>query len=316
MYQSTMHPTLYTPATMELPKILALANRVRNKTGVWRMVLCTEDSIHENDVPEALERIRALLSNLHADTPVCLYVRVRNPQVLAQVLEMPDVTRLTGFVVPKADAATFPQFADQLTGTDFRLMPILESRFMPDLYFRHELRSMFKDGRYHGMIDCLCIGANDLMGHHGIRRANQDFTVYDTPVGKTIMDIANEFRGVDGFTVTAPVFELYDPQYGELFRREARQHVMNGLFGQTVINLVHLLPLRDLYSVTPDDLASAQSILGSGRAVYGLNGRMDEYATHWKWAKMVLERHQLFGRADQVKRDSLLLEAYTTPSLT
>jgi citrate lyase beta subunit len=319
MYQSVLHPTLYSPATTEPHKILALANRIRENTGVWRMVLCTEDAIREDELPSALHNVRALLADMSSETPVAIFVRVRNPEVMAAVLDMPGAEKLTGFVVPKAAPESYSHYADQIVEhSSFRLMPILEAPQMIDRHFRESLRGVLTDQRYRSQIDCLRIGANDLMGRLGIRRDDKEFTVYDTPVGATIHDIINEFRGVAGFTITAPVFELYGDQYGELFRKEARQHVMNGLFGQTVINLVHLLPLRDMYSVKPDDLASAQSILESSSAVKGLNGRMDEHATHWKWAEMILERHRLFGRTDKVRRetrrDMFLMEAYTTPT--
>ena len=298
MSTSVLHPTLYTPATTPVGKIIDLVNGFANRdknAAVYRVVLCTEDSIREDDVPGALQTIRTVLAALNPDSGVTVYIRVRNPDVLAQVLDMPWVDRLRGFVVPKADPQGFPLYAEQLVGTDFAVMPILESEHMMDRGFRDSLRSVLTDLRYRSAIDCLRIGANDLMGHLGIRRDDMQFTIYDTPVGQTIFAIVNEFRGLGHFTITAPVFECHAPEFDDLLRREVRQHMMNGLFGQTVIHPRHIRIIRDLYKVPVKDLESAIGILGSDAAVSGVHGKMDERATHLKWAELIAERNRLFG---------------------
>jgi citrate lyase beta subunit len=292
MSQSTLHPTLYTPAIMEASKLIKLVNH-DVMSGVWRMVLCTEDSIREEDIPEALDTIRVVLAAKRRDSGVAVYVRVRNPDVMAQVLALPNSDKLEGFVIPKADPASFPLYADQVWGSHFRLMPILESHLMFMDSFRTTLREVLK--QYRDQIECLRIGANDLMGHLGIRRDDELFTIYDTPVGNLIFQIINEFRGVDGFTITAPVFECFDEKYDHLLLREVRQNMLNGLYGQTVIHTRHMRLIRDAYRVTQDDLGSAEGIVRTDTAVLGLNGKMDERATHINWAELMIERHKMFG---------------------
>lgn len=295
MTTSTLHPTLYTPATMQADKMIKLVNHDDGMNGVWRIVLCTEDSIREEDIPWALETIAEMLAAKRRDSGVAVYVRVRNPEVMAQVLALPNVDKLEGFVIPKADPQSFPLYADQIANSSFRLMPILESHLMFNDGFRASLRAVL--GLYREQIECLRIGANDLMGHLGIRRDDLMFTVYDTPVGNLIHQIITEFRGVDGYTITAPVFECFDEKYDRLFLREVRQHMMNGLYGQTVIHPRHVRPIRDAYRVSKSELESAEGIVGTSTAVLGLNGKMDERATHFKWAELIIARHRLFGDA-------------------
>jgi citrate lyase beta subunit len=299
MSQSTLHPTLYTPAIMAADKQIKLVNHDDGMNGIWRIVLCTEDSIREEDIPEALDTMRTVLAAKRRNSGVAVYVRVRNPEVMAQVLTLPNADKLEGFVIPKADPASFPLYADQVAGRDFRLMPILESHLMFNDGFRASLRAVL--GLYRDQIECLRIGANDLMGHLGIRRDDELFTIYDTPVGNLIYQVINEFRGVDGYTITAPVFECFDQKYDPLLLREVRQHMMNGLYGQTVIHTRHLRPIRDAYRVSDDDLKSAQGIVGTSTAVLGLNGKMDERATHFKWAELIIERHRMFGDAEAIQ---------------
>lgn len=298
MYQSPLHPTLYTPATSSPDKLVGLANNAIPGHGIWRVVICTEDSILSDQLPLALTNIGEMLNHMDDSSPISVFVRVRNPEVLSRLLAHRHIAKLTGFVVPKADPDSFPAYADQVVGTGFRMMPILESQHMTGRHYRESLRSVFTDARYIRLIDCLRIGANDLMGYLGIRRDAAEFTVYQTPVGVTIYEIINEFRGMGGFTITAPVFECFEPRYDDLFRREVRQHIMNGLFGQTVIHPRHLRPVRDMYKICPQDLESARSILQHDTAVNGMHGRMDEHSTHWMWAQKVVERYELFGGSD------------------
>lgn len=293
---SVLHPTLYTPATTAPAKSIDLVNGMSKIDGIWRIVLCTEDSIREDQVPDAIENLRVVLAGMDPNGGRAVYVRVRNPEVMAKVLALPHVEKLRGFVIPKADPASFPLYAGQIAGSDFYLMPILESHLMFDRHFRETLRSILMTEGYIEKIECLRIGANDLMGHLGIRRDTAQFTVYDTPVGNLIYEIINEFRGQAGnFAVTAPVFELFQPAHDALLLKEVAQHMMNGLLGQTVIHPRHVRIIRDAYKVSANELTSAQGILSDTAAVTGLFGRMDERATHLKWAERIVERHDLFG---------------------
>lgn len=308
MHQSTFHPTLYTPATTPLDKLLALANGERSGHGVWRLVICTEDSVAPDDVDFALINIAKMLSQIDAETPVCNFVRVRNHDVLTHVLDLDGIDKIDGFVVPKATPEGFVKYAQPLVGSGFKLMPIIETCETRDYRFREELRAAFCEPSYRPLIDCVRIGGNDLMGHLGIRRpTNNDHTIYTTPVGGTIFDVVNEFRGLAGFEVTAPVFECFAPRYDDLFRDEVKRHVLNELFGQTVIHPRHLRMLRDLYKVNVNDLQSARNIVESTKAVEGCQGRMDELTTHLVWAQRIIERFELFGDDEHSGTESGLL---------
>jgi citrate lyase beta subunit len=295
-----MHPTLYTPATTPPLKLFKLASGV-TLPDLRRLVVCTEDSVAEEDLLLALSNVEALLKRFQPKE-CAVYIRARNATIMEALLGLPGIEKVTGFVIPKANPSTFPGFADLVTqsnstrSTSFTLMPIMESIFLPDQAFRNELRAMFDSDPYKSLIECLRIGANDLMGYHGIRRDPHEFTVYNTPVGLTISTILNEFRVLSGFTVTAPVFECFSPDYDKAFQLEARESITAyQLFGQTLIHPRHLQIILDMYKVSDADNISARSILASSRAVNGLDGRMDERATHYLWAQHIVERADLFG---------------------
>ena len=105
--------------------------------------------------------------------------------------------------------------------------------------------------------------------------------------------------------------ECFDEKYDRLFLREVRQHMMNGLYGQTVIHPRHVRPIRDAYRVSKPELESAEGIVGTSTAVLGLNGKMDERATHLKWAELIIARHRLFGDAlpKKVKKSKKFIAA-------
>ncbi len=314
MYQSHMHPTLYMPAKLAPSKLLQVINEhtvtfgkegapgdVDSFDNVRRVVICTEDSVSDEELPQALINLGDTLENIDENAQVCVYVRVRNQDVFKYVLELPGITNVTGFVIPKAEPVSFPQYADQLVDSEFLLMPILEASNMVALSFREHLREILMN--YKERIDCVRIGANDMLGHLGIRRDPHQLTVYEGPVGQTILAVINEFRGINRFAITAPVFECYGSQYDMLFRRELHRSVSYGLFGQTTIHPRHLRIISDLYRVANDDLVSARSILDSDAAVNGLNGRMDEKSVHSEWAKQIVDRAALFGTASPAALD-------------
>lgn len=306
--QSILQPTLYMPLTMKTDKFRKVLNIRTRGTGIYRVVGCLEDSVLEQDLPVALANLKKVVKVLRADAMVSFFVRVRNPEMMKLILDFEGIDKIAGFVTPKADPDEFPLYAEQVlqSGMEFLIMPIMEAPRTTDRYFREALKSVFQDARYYDMIDGLRIGANDLMGDLGIRRDPSEFTVYQTPVGNTIMNIINEFRSGDDkqFTITAPVYEGFGRRYAKIFHKEIRQHIMNGLFGQTVIHTNQIRPLRDAYKVSLEDLDSARSILAHERAVSGLQGRMDEHTTHWRWAQTIVARFDLFG--DENTSESLL----------
>lgn len=291
----TMWPTLYTPATLNTDKLVTLMNGVN--PFVRRLVICTEDSVAERDVKAAIRNVEAALKRFAPSSNCQVFIRARNAKVLTALLQLDGIGKVTGFVIPKAHYDTFPGFAEQIIahGSDFRLMPIMESQRLPDAAFRSRLRDTFEYEPYKELIDCLRFGANDLMGYQGMRPDRSRLTVYDVVTGNLLAAVLNEFRGLWGFAVTAPVFECFGEDYDKWFRREVRRHIGNELFGQTVIHPRHLPLLFDLYRVKQRRAESAIGIVYSDDAVIGRHGAMDEKYTHGLWAKNTLRRALMFG---------------------
>jgi citrate lyase beta subunit len=294
---------LYSPATMEPKRLLNYAEG--NNEYVRRFAICTEDAVAASRLDEGLDNLRETLDGYEPNENTDVFVRVRNPGVTEEVLAMDGVHKLKGFVIPKSNPETYPDWAERIRDRDpnFRIMPLLESRGMHDPAYRKDLREVFADPQHRGQIDCLRIGANDLMNNLGMHRPDPPRTIYDNRVlGSLIGDIVNEYSGVEGFQITAPLFEhfKFDGPDGEaltdLFRREVETHVDHSLFGQVVIHPSQLPMLWEMYKVTERNLRHANHVITEkDKAVASDEGQLLSTQTHASWAGKVLLRAEMFG---------------------
>src|SRR3546814_8468412 len=63
------------------------------------MVVCLEDAIRDDQVPRAVEGLSSLLMELAGKpSDLMIYVRPRNLRMLTQLLQLPNIDRVTGFV--------------------------------------------------------------------------------------------------------------------------------------------------------------------------------------------------------------------------
>lgn len=229
--------TLYSPATRPH---LARDIRAQAARGVVSMVLCLEDSIADDEVPEAEVNIVRQLRELHRqDTggvlPM-LFVRTREagqiPDLVARL--GPAARLLSGFVLPKFTAMHGTAFleavikAEQLAGPAGRrlyAMPVVESPEVLHLESRQTaLRGIARVlDQYRERVLAVRLGVTDLCAAYGLRRS-PDMTAYDVQlVAAAIGDVVNVFGRADGsgFTVTGPVWE-YFRQQERLFKPQLR----------------------------------------------------------------------------------------------
>jgi citrate lyase beta subunit len=296
-----LKPVLYTPAfsaRMDSPeKILdlMLAGETPEDGGPHRQVIDLEDSVLEEDVPQALAQLSRALEE-YEPTETGVFVRVRDMMVAEQVLDMAGVEKIEGLVIPKVEEDVWPDWAglvEDYTDAKLSVIPILEAPAMVDPGFRQALLGalLANDDR----IDSLLLGSNDLMQAMNMRR-DKKLTLWETPKIGTLLDtIALEF-GSD-FEVSAPVFDNIAAKYDEVFKEEVRRSLAAQLMGQIIIHPRHLHILTtEMYPVDPMDLAEAEVILDTeAKAICAHGGRMLEPATHSNWAQRIKARAEVFG---------------------
>ena len=247
--------TLYCPATR--PELAADIEKAARR-GVMSMVVCLEDAIGDDEVPEAEANLVAQLRDLHArraddrdgrgerdggrsvDGVPLLFVRVRDPRQIGDIAARlgPAAELVSGFVLPKFTAPSGGAFLDALedtaarTGLPLLAMPVLES---PEAVHSESRTEVLHDvarllAKHRDRVLAVRIGATDMSAAYGLRRP-PDLTIYDIrPVAAAITDIVNVLGRADGsgFVVTGPVWEYFSA--GErMFKPQLRQSPFEAL---------------------------------------------------------------------------------------
>ena len=280
------------------------------------LAFCLEDAVAENGVKKAESRLAKTLSYIaehRSEQMPLLFVRVRNCSQFNRLTSFlgKSTDLLTGAIFPKFDLTNAAEYC-AITGkinsdreTPLFIMPILESESIMRLSTRKRtllgLRELL-DG-YKEYVLNIRVGAMDFCNLHGLRRTiNQ--TVYDIAIVRDVLsDILTVFA--DDYIVSAPVWEYFsdasdDKTWSIGMENELRLDIANGFIGKTVIHPSQLPIVRKWMQPTTTDVKDAAAILnwkddslGVAKSVKG--NRMNELATHQKWAKKVLTLAKIYG---------------------
>lgn len=256
------------------------------------MIFCTEDAVSHTEVDSSLRHLGLCLQGFR-DTPTRFrFIRARNPEILARLLELPDIEKVDGFVLPKFNETNFHAYFDQLRGTAFKVMPTLETPDVFDVGAMKELRQGFLQDDIFARILMLRIGGNDLMNLLGIRRP-RNMTLYETPLGLVIAQLVTVFNPY-GFSLAAPVFEYLDDAV--TLQKEIRLDLAHGLIGKTAIHPTQVPVIEAMYSVDSEDYEMALALnQSSSPAVFRMHDAMCEVATHKEWGQGIIDRQRYYG---------------------
>jgi citrate lyase beta subunit len=274
------------------------------------MIFCTEDSVRLDQLQEALQNLRESL-RLFRPTEALRFIRVRNPQVMAEVLRMPGIENVNGFVLPKATRKNINRYLELLSKDDgFLLMPTLEDAdvFIPSemVKFRDQLLKSSVRGR----ILSLRIGGSDLLHQLGVRRSPRR-SVYDTALGTAIAMLSGIFIP-HGFNLSAPVFEGL--AFPRVLAQEVERDLLHGLFGKTAVHPDQIPQIEKSYMVAAKDVEMATLMLEhSAPAVFRMHDTMCEAATHRNWARSILDRARIYGVVGKPRTGAKLLSFPQTP---
>lgn len=286
--------TLYVPATNPV----AIAMAYGSIDELRSMVVCLEDAVRDDQVPEAIKGLKNLLAAL-SDKPsdLSIYVRPRDLPMLSRLLQMDGIEHITGFVLPKVTTQTLPVWLTVLMQSEHRIMPTIEGEEAFDRFALARMCDQLKP--YAERVAAVRIGGNDILALLGIRRSRYR-TAYDGPLGAVIRDIAGTFIP-NGFSVAAPVFEHFSSP--DILRREIEQDIEHGLLTKTAIHPDQVPIIHSVYRPDAYEMAEARAILSQDApAVFGSNGSMCEPATHAPWAGQIIKRAQIHGIAGPVEQ--------------
>ncbi|MDP2177222.1 HpcH/HpaI aldolase/citrate lyase family protein [Methylicorpusculum sp.] len=286
---------LYVPALH--PDLLKIANAEKIPF-IRSMIICTEDAIFERDVNKSLEQLRQFLPFIQTMDSRYRFIRVRNPQVLRRILDLPGIENINGFVLPKFDNHNRESYLKELRNTRFLIMPTLESSdvFIPSAM--RELALSLTEDPMRSRIILLRIGGNDLLNLIGLRRP-RGVTLYETPIATVISQLVITFRPL-GFSLSAPVFEYLADR--DTLNREIDLDLAHGLVGKTAIHPSQIPLIENRYAVSGQDYREALSILDEqGPAVFKMHEAMCEISTHSNWARQILTRYDVYGQDDMIR---------------
>jgi len=256
------------------------------------MIFCTEDAVRLDQLDEALQNLRAALP-LFRPTKALRFIRVRNPQVMGEVLRMPGIKNVDGFVLPKATRKNIGRYLELLSKNDgFLLMPTLEDA---DVFVPSEMvkfRNLLLKASVRGRVLSLRIGGSDLLHQLGVRRSPRR-SVYDTALGGAIAMLSGIFIP-HGFNLSAPVFEGL--AFAKVLAQEVERDLLHGLFGKTAVHPDQIAQIEKAYRVEAKDFEMATLMLEqSAPAVFRMHDTMCEAATHRHWARAILDRARIYG---------------------
>lgn len=226
LLQYCLGATLYMPATKDI--IGAIKNK--KLPGLTSMVMCFEDAIEEDELPDAENNVISFLDNIHSamdsgslnyeDIPL-FFLRIRNPvqfKYFAEKLLDRHIKLITGFVFPKFTSSNGYLYLNYLESLNSNLnevlygMPILESKAIAlketRTYELTAVRNLLKP--YQDLILNIRVGATDFSSIFGVRRGI-NYTIYDImTVRDCLSDILNFLNREDeDYVVSAPVWEYF-----------------------------------------------------------------------------------------------------------
>lgn len=305
--------SLYVPAIHKDLISISSGEKILHLRSIF---FCTEDSIHDEEVDYALENLATTLKYLSTlSEPLEIieknnlsenfqtlptqisrpfpFIRPRNPKVLERILKIPHIDCVRGFILPKFTLENMQEWLNILEKyPNFYFMPTLESIDVFDFEKMYALKNALLASSLSHKILVIRVGGLDLFNLLSIRR-DCNFTIYETALAHCLRQLICIFKPV-GFNLSSPVFEGLE--YEEILEKEVKLDLVNGFCVKSAIHPRQIPIIHKVYAVSSLDYQVAQALLDPAQpAVFRMNSRMCEKATHSNWARNTLYQAKLFG---------------------
>lgn len=304
---------LYCPANNEGIVNSIITERFGSK---YSLALCLEDTIGDNFVKEAEETLISSLNAIYNEKKKQnfyipkIFIRVRYPEQISSLFDrlQEAKTLVTGFIVPKFSLDTADLYINEIkkinsnSSLKVYMMPIFESPTIINLEKRHNILYTLKEklDSIEEYVLNIRVGGNDLCHMFGFRRASTE-TIHDIkPVANIFSDIVTVF-GMN-YVISGPVWEYYDGDNWDTgLANELKLDRLAGFTGKTVIHPKQIELVNEAYKVSAMDLEDAHAILDWNEDSHSMvagnssSGRMNEYKTHFNWARTILYLSEYYG---------------------
>ena len=285
----------------------------------FSLALCLEDTINDDFVPEAENKLVHSISLLYRYSESVqffipkIFIRVRNPEQITTLLERcgESAILITGFIIPKFSPENADRYIDTILEANrtykrnIYMLPILESPSIVNLQSRPKTLYLLKEklDTIEELVLNIRVGGNDLCHLFGFRRHNDESIHGISPIANIFSDIVTVF-GMD-YVISGPVWEYYNGEHwSNGLNQELRDDRLCGFIGKTIIHPNQIPLVNQAYKVTRKDYEDACSVLNwdmtSESFVSGniFAERMNEYKTHSNWAEKILFLSKAYGIID------------------
>ena len=278
--------TLFVPATHKALEAIATHKKYPQ---LKSLLIDTEDGLQGSALQDGLRKIAILLSNLRKSS-LYIFIRPKNPTILAELLEMQGIENITGFILPKFSLCNADVYLELLRKREFFFMPSIEGEEL----FHHqklcELKNMLLEHKE--QIPLVRFGLEDMLRSLGLRRSCE-MSVFDLSAPSTVLgNFIATFKS-SGFMVSGGVYPCFKDADG--FVKDVKRDLQEGLFSKTIIHPNQIALAHECYKVTKEELEEAELIIASTQASFALSGKMAEPTTMREHSYVIVKRAQIYG---------------------
>lgn len=278
--------TLFVPATHKDLEAVVCNNKYPELKSV---LIDTEDGIDDESLDIAFEAIKKLLK-IYKKKKLAVFIRPRNIDVLADILEFKNIDKVDGFILPKFSLENAQNYFDLLKDYDFSVMPSIEGEELFNQNSLYELRTILLKNRENILL--VRFGLEDMLRQLKMKRSCEE-TIFDFSATSYILgSFIATFKSA-GFTISGGVYPCFKDDNG--FIKDVQRDLKEGLFSKTIIHPRQIKLSNDLYKVTDRELSEALEISNKNQAVFNQNDKMAEVVTMKPHAQEIILRSEIYG---------------------
>ena len=278
--------TLFIPATHK--NLLAVVNGEKYPN-LRSVVIDTEDSIMESELPYAMESLKNILKRFDKSS-LFVFIRPRNSNILKELLKYENIDRINGFILPKFSLQNADSYFDTLGTSKHLVMPSIEGK---ELFNQPQLLKL-KDklAQHKKRIILVRFGLEDMLRQLGMKRACED-SIFDFSATNVVLGNFIALFKSSGFDISGGVYPCFKDNEG--FKRDLKRDLKEGLFSKTIIHPNQIDMINELYKVTQEEFDESIEILNSKKAIFSQNSKMAEKTTMNPYAKNIIKRADIYG---------------------
>ena len=253
------------------------------------LLIDLEDSVSEIDLEEGIKKLKDTLYSLEKKK-LFIFVRPRDSKNLKQLLQLENIQKIDGFILPKFSLANSSEYLSLLEKTDFSFMPSIEGSELFDMSKLIKLKDNLVP--YKDKVILVRFGLEDMLRQLKMKR-KADESIFDFSVTSSILGQFLSIFKSAGFGVSGGVYPYFQDEKG--FIKDALRDLKEGLFTKTIIHPNQIEPLNKIYKVKEQELDDALEIVFNDKAIFNQDGKMAEKTTMTPYSQDIVTKSFVYG---------------------